>query len=115
MPVAQEGPLRAACASLKPPPTGRCGSLSEWRDTNVATVRLLPAGLSQLLGLLSLIAVVGATLLHDAIVSLIMGHARTVVAVKAAGVSSLALLLSSLSITVFWSLYLLTDVVNRKN
>lgn len=72
-------------------------------------------GYLSFLGLLSLIAVVGATLLHDAIVSLIVGHARSIVAVRAMGVFSLALLLSSLSITVFWSLYFLTEVVNRKS
>jgi hypothetical protein len=65
------------------------------------------------LGLITLIAAYGAELLHDVVLSWTrhIHHWRTWI--RGIGTFFLAYLLSSLAVTVFWSLYFLTDVVNR--
>jgi hypothetical protein len=74
-----------------------------------------------LLGYLSFVSLVvlllsiGAAVLRDPIVNWIISHPSFATPIKTAGVATLAFLLSSLTITVLWSLYFLTDVVNRKN
>jgi hypothetical protein len=66
------------------------------------------------LGLVTLFAVVGAGLMRDAVV-LWTSHFHFVrFIIHAAGTLALAMLLSSLCVTVLWSLYFLTDVANRK-
>lgn len=69
-------------------------------------------GYLSFLGLLTLIGVVAASLLRDNVVA----WAQTLVQLailKLAGTLLLSILLSALVITVFWSLYFLTDVVNN--
>jgi hypothetical protein len=67
------------------------------------------------LGLVTLIFVVAAALLRDTAIhwTAHIPLARTIS--KAAGTMMLSLLLSFLTVTVFWSLYFLTDVANQPN
>lgn len=53
-------------------------------------------------------------LVHDNVSTWLALHPTFLMPVRAIGVATLAFLLSSLTITVLWSLYFLTDVVNRK-
>jgi hypothetical protein len=71
-------------------------------------------GYLSFLGLLILGAAVGAELLHATVLSWIEGSLQLRRVIHSAGSLLLFTLLSSLAITVFWSLYFLTDVVNRK-
>jgi hypothetical protein len=72
-------------------------------------------GYLSFLGMVTLMAVVTASLLQGN-VSVWTAHFPTIrLLVHAAGTLGLALLLSFLSVTVFWSLYFLTDVVNKPN
>lgn len=67
------------------------------------------------LGLVTLIFVVAASLLRDTILVWTSGAPLTRAVIKSVGALSLSLLLSFLSVTVFWSLYFLTDVANQTN
>jgi len=71
-------------------------------------------GYLSFLGLLTLGAAVAAELLHGTVLSWIEGLPRLRPIIHAVGSLILAFLLSSLTVTVFWSLYFLTDIVNRK-
>ncbi|MBS1984636.1 MAG: hypothetical protein JST16_10735 [Bdellovibrionales bacterium] len=63
-------------------------------------------------GLITLAGVVGADLLRADVLHWIGKSAIAYNIVKAAGTFILALLLSVMTVAVFWSLYFLTDVVN---
>lgn len=65
------------------------------------------------LGLITLGAVVGAALLHHTVLVWTSGMLELRALVHSAGVLVLFVLLSALCVTVFWSLYFLTDIVNR--
>lgn len=65
-------------------------------------------------GLLSLIATVAATVLRDPVTAWITGRAGLDVLVRGVGTLALFLMVSALTITVLWSLYFLTVIVNRK-
>lgn len=87
-------------------------------DNDVLTLRQFLCyllGYLSFLGLVSLVAVVSASLLHDAVLSWTAGHSVIRLVVYGVGTLILANLLSFLSITVFWSLYFLTDITNRTN
>jgi hypothetical protein len=72
-------------------------------------------GYLSFVGMVTLVAVVGASLLKETISAWTL-HAHTVrYLVVAAGSLVLSLLLSYLSVTVLWSLYFLTDIANRKS
>ncbi|RXG83582.1 hypothetical protein EAS61_41780 [Bradyrhizobium zhanjiangense] len=57
---------------------------------------------------------VGATIVHDQVMGWLSTRPALIEPVRAGGVIVLAFLLSSLTVTVLWSLYFLTDIVNRK-
>lgn len=65
------------------------------------------------LGLVTLILVVAAALLRDTVLAWTVQIPLIRGLVKSIGTLALSLLLSSLTITVFWSLYFLTDVANQ--
>ena len=69
-------------------------------------------GYLSFLGLVTLGGVVGAALLHDAVVSWTAHSPAAHLIVMLIGTLGLSMLLSALTITVFWGLYFLTDVVN---
>ena len=86
-------------------------------DGEILTMRQFVCYLLGYLSFLSLVVLflsIGAALLHDQVVSWLAAHPHFLMPVRTAGVATLAFLLSSLTITVLWSLYFLTDVVNRK-
>jgi hypothetical protein len=86
-------------------------------DGEVLTMRQFVCyllGYLSFLSLLVLLLSIGATLLHGQVVSWTAAYPKLLLPVKIAGVSVLSFLLSTLTITVLWSLYFLTDVVNRK-
>jgi hypothetical protein len=88
-----------------------------WLDNDALTMRQFLCfllGYLSFLGLVTLFAVVGAGLTKEAILSWTVNAPIMRTAVWATGTLILTLLLSFLSITVFWSLYFLTDVANRK-
>jgi len=64
-------------------------------------------------GMVTLIAVVAATLLKDTAVHWLKATPTLMRIVRLGGVASMSLLFSILAVTVFWALYFLTDVVNR--
>lgn len=64
-------------------------------------------------GLAMLIATVGATLLHDAILVWTKARPNVRQAILLSGVFGLSAALSVLTVTVLWALYFLTTVVNR--
>ena len=72
-------------------------------------------GYLSFLGLLTLSAVVTAGLLREPILSWTAHAPISRVAVHLVGSAILSLMLSFLSVTVFWSLYFLTDIANQKN
>jgi hypothetical protein len=71
-------------------------------------------GYLSFLGMLTLIAVVGAELLHHAALVWTEDSPNVRFFVHAAGTLTLSMMLSFLSVTVLWGLYFLTDVVNQK-
>lgn len=86
-------------------------------DGEVLTMRQFVCyllGYLSFLSLLVLLLSIGATLLHDQVVNWTGAHPKFLLPIKIAGVTVLSFLLSTLTITVLWSLYFLTDVVNRK-
>jgi hypothetical protein len=87
-------------------------------DNSVLTLRQFLCyllGYLSFLGLITLVAVVGAGLFREAVISWTTGAPVLQEVVRAAGTLVLSLLLSFLSVTVFWSLYFLTDVANQPN
>lgn len=66
------------------------------------------------LGLVTLAAVVGASLLQPVFVSWTAGQPIAHSIIHAFGALIFSCLLSFLTVTVFWSLYFLTEVANRK-
>lgn len=66
-----------------------------------------------LIGLTTLIATVGATVLHDAVAAWTNARPNLASAVVHAGAFALAGALSVLTVTVLWALYFLTAVVNQ--
>lgn len=86
-------------------------------DGEVLTLRQFVCyllGYLSFLGLLTLGAVVFAGLFHDPVVAWTKGYPDLKAAVRLGGAFVLSILLSTLSITVFWALYFLTEIVNRK-
>jgi hypothetical protein len=87
-------------------------------DNDVLTLRQFLCyllGYLSFLGLITLVAVVAADLLRNAVMVWTSSLPIVRFLVHAAGTLALAMLLSFLSVTVFWSLYFLTDVVNKPN
>jgi hypothetical protein len=72
-------------------------------------------GYLSFLGIVTLIVVVSAGLMRDTILSWTSHAPMTLSIIKWLGTLSLSLLFSYLTITVFWSLYFLTDVANQTN
>lgn len=70
-------------------------------------------GYLSFLGLVTLAAVVFAGLMHDSVVSWVSGLKTLSLLIRLLGTLGLSLLLSALTVTVLWSLYFLTDIVNR--
>lgn len=66
-----------------------------------------------LVGLVTLIATVAATVLHDAVVVWTKLRPNLVSAILHAGALALATALSIMTVTVLWALYFLTTVVNQ--
>jgi hypothetical protein len=66
------------------------------------------------LGLMVLIATVGATILHDAVVAWTKASPNVQLGVRFLGAFGLCAALSVLTVTVLWGLYFLTTVVNKK-
>lgn len=86
-------------------------------DGQVVTMRQFVCyllGYLCLLGLVTLAFVVAASLLRDTVVGWMTGLPALKYGVRAAGMLTLSVLLSALSITVLWALYFLTDIVNRR-
>jgi hypothetical protein len=71
-------------------------------------------GYLSLLGMATLFAVVGASLLRDTVSAWTLHFHTARYLVVAGGSLVLSLLLSYLSVTVLWSLYFLTDIANHK-
>jgi hypothetical protein len=71
-------------------------------------------GYMSFLGIATLLASVAATLVHDAVLPA-LGHGHLYAFVLNSGTAVLFLLLSALLVTVLWSLYFLTEVVNAKS
>jgi hypothetical protein len=71
-------------------------------------------GYLSFLGMVTLVVVVGASLLEDTVSAWTMQLPALRHWIFTIGTLVLALLLSSLSVTVLWSLYFLTDIANRK-
>lgn len=95
-----------------------------WLDNDALTLRQFLSfllGYLSFLGMVTLMAVVTAGLMKDAVVIWIskVPFAAAIpyvsLGVRAIGTLALSMLLSFLSVTVLWSLYFLTDVANRKN
>jgi hypothetical protein len=70
-------------------------------------------GYLSFLGIVTLIAAYGAEMLHRPILHWTEKSAYLRVWMRGIGMFFLVYLVSSLTVTVFWSLYFLTDVVNR--
>jgi hypothetical protein len=86
-------------------------------DGDVLTLRQFVCyllGYMSFLGIVTLIASVAATLVHDAVLRTI-GSGHLYALVLNLGTAVLFLLLSALLVTVLWSLYFLTEVVNAKS
>jgi hypothetical protein len=66
------------------------------------------------MNLVVLLLSIAAALLHDPVVTWPGQHPKFTAPLRTGGVIVLSFLLSSLIIAVLWSLYFLTDVVNRK-
>jgi hypothetical protein len=71
-------------------------------------------GYLSFLSLVVLILSIAAAVVRDNVVQWLLVHPTFVEPVRFGGVLILAFLLSSLTVTVLWSLYFLTDIVNRK-
>jgi len=85
----------------------------EGRNLNMRQFICYLLGYLCFLGLLTLAAVVATQLLHDTVKHWTEAFPITVLVTKLVGTLALSLMLSLLTVTVFWSLYFLTDVVNR--
>jgi hypothetical protein len=70
-------------------------------------------GYLSFIGLVTLILVVTAGLMREPVLAWTVGAPMLRATIKALGSLSLLMLLSYLSVTVFWSLYFLTDVANQ--
>jgi len=70
-------------------------------------------GYLSFVGLVTLGSVVAAALLHDSVLSWTEDMPRLALAIRVTGTLALSLLISALTITVFWALYFLTDIINR--
>lgn len=89
-----------------------------WLEGNVLTLRQFVCyllGYLCFLGLITLLAVMAAELLRPSVVAWMKDAPRTRWIVHSAGVLTLSTMLSFLTVTVLWSLYFLTDIVNRKS
>jgi hypothetical protein len=71
-------------------------------------------GYLSFVSLITLLLAISAALLRDSVLNWLELHPTFMIPVRTIGVAVLSFLLSSLTITVLWSLYFLTDVVNRK-
>lgn len=69
-------------------------------------------GYLSFVGLITLAGAVAASLMHDTVVHWLAGLPKWLLLVKAFGTLGLSVLLATLTVTVFWGLYFLTDVVN---
>ena len=88
-----------------------------WLDGNILTLRQFVCfllGFLSFMGLSTLIGDVAAVLLRDSVVHWCATIPVAFTLMRAVGVLALFLMLSSLTTTVFWSLYFLSDVVNRE-
>jgi hypothetical protein len=86
-------------------------------DGEILTLRQFVCYLLGYLSFVSLVVLlltIGAPLVHDQITNWLTLHPSFMMPARAVGVAVLSFLLSNLTITVLWSLYFLTDVVNRK-
>lgn len=86
-------------------------------DGEILTLRQFVCYLLGYLSFLSLIVLllaIVAALMHDSVLNWLELHPNFMMPVRIVGVVVLSFLLSSLTVTVLWSLYFLTDVVNRK-
>ena len=86
-------------------------------DGEILTLRQFVCYLLGYLSFVSLVVLllgIGAALVHDNVANWLAFHPTLIVPIRVVGVATLSFLLSSLTITVLWSLYFLTDVVNRK-
>lgn len=86
-------------------------------DGEVLTLRQFVCYLLGYLSFVSLVVLllsIVATVLHDPIMLWLANHPGLIEPVRAGGVVVLCFMLSSLTVTVLWSLYFLTDIVNRK-
>jgi hypothetical protein len=71
-------------------------------------------GYLSFIGFVTLGGTVFASILHDPIMSWTNGLPHLRIIIRWAGALVLSLQLSILSVTVFWALYFLTDIVNRR-
>ncbi|MCJ2039228.1 hypothetical protein MKK55_09775 [Methylobacterium sp. J-059] len=71
-------------------------------------------GYLSLVGSITLGLVVFASLMHDPVVAWTKGYPTLKLVVHYAGAGILSVLLSALTVTVFWALFFLTDIVNRR-
>jgi hypothetical protein len=88
-----------------------------WLDGEALTLRQFVCyllGYLCFVALVVLISAVAAELLKNSVLTWIKNAPGLRVPVHAAGAFVLSILLSALTVTVFWSLYFLTDTVNRK-
>ncbi|MGY2843388.1 hypothetical protein ACVIWU_006736 [Bradyrhizobium sp. USDA 4509] len=86
-------------------------------DGEVLTLRQFVCYLLGYLSFVSLVVLllaILATVLHDPMMLWLSKHPSLLEPVRVGGVVALCFLLSSLTVTVLWSLYFLTDIVNRK-
>lgn len=86
-------------------------------DGNVLTLRQFVCyllGYLSFLGLFTLVSVVFAEIMKPFFVSVLSGSPKALALVTHLSTFVFAMQLSSLAITVLWSLYFLTDVVNRR-
>jgi hypothetical protein len=88
-----------------------------WLDGECLTLRQFVCyllGYLSFLGMITLIGAVGAALMRPAVIEWTSNATALRDPIRFAGAFCLCTLLSFLSVTFFWSLYFLTDVVNRK-
>ncbi|PWE77321.1 hypothetical protein XF30_11740 [Bradyrhizobium sp. SUTN9-2] len=88
-----------------------------WLDNDALTMRQFLCfllGYLSFLGLVTLMVVVGAGLMREAVVGWTAHLPLVRYVIHGVGALVLSVLLSSLCVTVLWSLYFLTDVANRK-
>ncbi|WP_315806942.1 MULTISPECIES: hypothetical protein [unclassified Bradyrhizobium] len=70
-------------------------------------------GYLSFLGMVVLMLSIAAAILHDPVMVWVTNFPKLAGPIRTAGVVVLAFLLSCLTITIFWALYFLTDIVNR--